>query len=153
MENMPLRSALHGASDIKKLEILPEAHRAVEEGRVFGPPVTVPLLPEQLNDTLKTIRQMRSDTTTQLLKKYKAGRSIEENLTAILKSASISTGQTRFNDAPVQAEIEQKLSAMRAAGQITLASITGGCKVANPLKTGQGLTPDMADLMAMNTLQ
>jgi hypothetical protein len=153
MQTMPLRSSLHGSSDIKKLEILPEAHRAVAEGRIFAPPVPVPLTPGQLDDLLNQFRQKRHEDSAQLMKKCKAGKTIDENLTAILKAASISTGQTRFNGADVQAGIQHKFSAMRAAGQITLASITGGCKVANPLKTGQGLTPDLADWMALNTLQ
>jgi hypothetical protein len=160
--NQMMRSALSGASRLEKLFCLADALTALRNGKSFGPPNVELLLPAEVQETLAGLLTIRDDQTRALLKKAKPGAPKAERALSIIKEASLARDYdpgnnrhgTGFNRPDVVAGLTMKMDAMLLLDQpLTLAMITGGTKVQNPLKVGQGIGPDLADWVAVNHLQ
>lgn len=143
-----------GVSRIENLECLPEAHRAVHQGRVFAPPEPRELPPSQMEALMSSLFAGREERTNELLKRYRPGRTAAENVFAIVKAASISCRATGFAEPDAAAAMMATIEAMLWSGQpVTLGFLSGAIKIQNMLKVPRGIDPDLPDWVMVNQLQ
>lgn len=149
-----MRSALSSASRLDKLGCLTTAHEKVQRGEPLPPIAPTALAQSQLDGVIDELRLMRQRRARELRKKHKAGRPAADNLLAILKESSISVRHTGFGNPEVDNHLRDRFDGMIGSGRpIVIAMISGGLKVANPLKVGRSIAPEIADWMAIVQLQ
>lgn len=109
---------------------------------------------DDLATVMADLRTQREELASAYVRKAMKQPTREDGVLAILKQACISLGRSGFGNPEVEGKIRQQLRNMMEENRpLVLPVLMGGAKVANPLKTGLGFLPDLAEWIAWSNLE